>query len=198
MLKDIESLNKYPDPKPAAVLLLMIEHADDWKVVITRRSFHLREHAGEFAFPGGRPEAGESLELAALREAFEEIGAHSMALIGRLSSVPLYTSNHRITPYLSTAPAQIWHPNPGEVATVQELSLRRLLSQEHISAVLFESPPIKGLSPFFEINAEDGQNIIGATAHILYELMKVVAEAWGTACPSLKCSQDLQSPLFSS
>lgn len=43
-------------------------------VMLTKRARHMRKHAGEFCFPGGRCEEGESVEVTALRELFEETG----------------------------------------------------------------------------------------------------------------------------
>jgi len=61
--------------KPAAVLLLVVNHAGDPTVVFTQRTAHLADHAGQISFPGGRLEASDEGPLAAaLRETEEEIG----------------------------------------------------------------------------------------------------------------------------
>jgi len=44
-------------------------------VLLTRRTDHLQDHAGQISFPGGRVEPGDADALAtALREAEEEVG----------------------------------------------------------------------------------------------------------------------------
>ena len=60
----------------AAVLVVLWGSNDDPKVILTQRSEHLKSHAGEVAFPGGKwdPEDTDLLQTA-LRETFEEIGA---------------------------------------------------------------------------------------------------------------------------
>jgi 8-oxo-dGTP pyrophosphatase MutT (NUDIX family) len=61
-------------PKPAAVLVPVVMHADEPTVLFTERASHLRDHSGQIAFPGGKIDAGESPLDTALREAEEEVG----------------------------------------------------------------------------------------------------------------------------
>ena len=67
---------KYPDkPKPAAVLVALVEHPTGLTVLFTQRTDHLNDHAGQISFPGGRMEAADSGPVdTALRETREEIG----------------------------------------------------------------------------------------------------------------------------
>lgn len=61
--------------RPAAVLVGLLDRGAGWQVVLTRRTEHLRHHAGQISFPGGRIEADDAGPVAAaLREAREEIG----------------------------------------------------------------------------------------------------------------------------
>ena len=55
-------------------------------LLLTRRSLHLRKHAGQWALPGGRMDSGESAEQAALREMSEEVALSldSDSVLGRL------------------------------------------------------------------------------------------------------------------
>jgi 8-oxo-dGTP pyrophosphatase MutT (NUDIX family) len=72
--------------KPAAVLLLIVEHPRP-TVVFTQRTAHLSDHAGQISFPGGRCDAGDcDPEHTALREAHEEVGIEParVELLGRL------------------------------------------------------------------------------------------------------------------
>src|SRR5262245_25523639 len=60
--------------KPAAVLIPVIDRAEPM-VLLTQRTQHLPQHAGQIAFPGGKIDATDATPLAAaLREADEEIG----------------------------------------------------------------------------------------------------------------------------
>ncbi|MEE4658950.1 MAG: CoA pyrophosphatase, partial [Halieaceae bacterium] len=57
------------------MLVPLREAAEDTRVVLAKRAGHLRLHAGEIAFPGGKCEAQDhSVWDTALREAMEETG----------------------------------------------------------------------------------------------------------------------------
>jgi 8-oxo-dGTP pyrophosphatase MutT (NUDIX family) len=107
-----------PDPgrlRHAAVLaiLLPIPGGDgrDARVVFIERSGQLRSHAGQLAFPGGKPEVGDAtLVDTALREAEEEVALarRDANVIGRLGAVPTPTG-FMIVPYVAWAPPG-WEP----------------------------------------------------------------------------------------
>ena len=60
---------------PAAVLFPIIRREAALTVLLTQRTAHLRDHAGQVSFPGGRVEAEDESAIAtALRETEEEIG----------------------------------------------------------------------------------------------------------------------------
>ena len=60
--------------RPAAVLIPVVDHPQP-TVLLTQRSAHLNDHAGQISFPGGKIDATDASPLdAALREAEEEVG----------------------------------------------------------------------------------------------------------------------------
>lgn len=60
---------------PAAVLFPIVPRAEGYSVLFTRRTAHLRDHAGQISFPGGRVEPTDASPAdTALRETEEEIG----------------------------------------------------------------------------------------------------------------------------
>lgn len=60
---------------PAAVLVPIVNRPSGLTILLTQRTDHLRDHAGQVSFPGGRREAQDADAVAtALREAQEEVG----------------------------------------------------------------------------------------------------------------------------
>lgn len=98
-------------------------------LIVTRRSGELRNHAGQWALPGGRIEAGESAEQAALREMAEEVGLEldASAVLGRLDDF-LTRSGFLITPVVVWAGAAAsMTPNLGEVQSIHRIPVSEFL-----------------------------------------------------------------------
>jgi 8-oxo-dGTP pyrophosphatase MutT (NUDIX family) len=152
--------------------------------IATVRASTLREHAGEVCFPGGRPDAADNnLEQTALREAHEELGMSGARVLGALSSIPLYTSDYRLVPYVAEVPPMPLAINEAEVAKVLRIAVDEVLSQPYVEAIPWVHEGATSLSPVFEL---DGAVMFGATAHTFYELLIVVAPLFDVALPPLK------------
>jgi 8-oxo-dGTP pyrophosphatase MutT (NUDIX family) len=110
----------------AAVLVPIIDRADSPALLMTVRASHLRRHAGQISFPGGRLEAGDAdVVAAALRETEEEIGVAASAIepIGFLVDHVVQTG-YRITPVVALLQPSLTLTLDGtEVAEVFELPL---------------------------------------------------------------------------
>ena len=120
--------------RPAAVLIPLIERTDGWRVILTKRASHLKHHAGQVSFPGGKVEAGETGMTAALREAEEEIGLPPTAvqMIGSLD-VHETVTNFSVTPFVGWAEGFSPVIDTGEVEEVFEVPLDFLMRGENMS-----------------------------------------------------------------
>ena len=106
---------------------------DDWSeapaILLTRRAADLRRHAGQWALPGGRMDAGETPEQAALRELAEEVGLvlDAPAVLGRLDDY-VTRSGYLITPVVLWAGrGDGLAPNAAEVASIHRIPVSELL-----------------------------------------------------------------------
>ncbi|MDJ0684261.1 MAG: CoA pyrophosphatase [Alphaproteobacteria bacterium] len=169
-----------PDPPPrltpAAVLVGLVERADGFHVLLTQRTAHLRTHAGQISFPGGKVEDVDSSPVeAALRETYEEVGLpdSKIDVVGALDPYVTRTG-FRITPVVGfiTPPFDI-RPDAYEVAEVFETPLthfmtpgvRRRHSRDH-----------EGRKRYFYAMPYKDYYIWGATAGMLVNLVDMLIE----------------------
>ncbi len=115
---------------PAAVLVPLVNRPDGLTVLLTKRTEHLNNHAGQISFPGGRVDADDADGVAtALRETEEEIGVHArhIEVIGKLDDYVVGTG-YLVEPVIALVqpPFEI-DPHDGEVAAVFEPPLDFLM-----------------------------------------------------------------------
>jgi len=159
--------------EPAAVLLLVVNHAEP-TVVLTQRTSHLAHHAGQIAFPGGRREGrDETPERTALREAAEEIGLDDgrVEVLGRLPEYRTSTG-FAVTPIVGWAePPIAWRPDPHEVADVFEVPLAFLLDPRNHR---YESAFFRGRMRHYWAMPYGDRFIWGATAGMIVTFQRLI------------------------
>ncbi len=155
---------------PAAVLIAKTDRPEPG-VILTVRREHLRTHAGQIAFPGGRLDPGEDAVQAALREANEEILLDSAA-VEVLGSIEEYrtVTGFVVTPVIGVVPPDIpLEPHEHEVAGWFEAPLDFVLdpANQHHRSALFQGR----MRHYYEIIWKD-HRIWGVTAAIIVNLSR--------------------------
>lgn len=163
--------------RPAAVLVPLVEHPAGLTVLLTRRTEHLKNHAGQISFPGGRiePEDKDPVE-AALREAREEIGLDRghVSVAGFLDAYETSTGFH-VTPVVGfLTPGFSITPDPGEVAQVFEVPLDFLMDPANRQR---QSREYNGVQRWFYAMPYGEHYIWGATAGMLVNLARRLGKA---------------------
>lgn len=156
----------------AAVLVPVVDRGAELTLLFTQRASHLRSHAGQISFPGGRIEPADGGPVGtALRETEEEIGLeHSFIdVIGFLPPL-LVMTGYSIAPVVGfVRPGFELQPHAGEVADVFEVPLKFILdprNHEPRQRVFGDVVTMAYDLPYYDL-ASGERRIWGATAAML-------------------------------
>lgn len=164
------------EPKPAAVLVPLVPRADGLNLLLTERQPHLRRHAGQIAFPGGRIDGTDSDAVAAaLRETEEETGIPPSFVepIGFLDTY-LTSTNYRVVPVVAILrPGFVAVPQEAEVKEVFEVPLAFLMDPAHHER---HARDWQGRTRHYYAMPWQGRYIWGATAGMIRNLYRLMYE----------------------
>lgn len=163
----------FPDARPAAVLIALVDGPNGAEVLLTKRSADLRHHAGEISFPGGRIDPGEIPVQTALREASEEVGLmpDQVVVHGHLSHLSTVVSRSYIVPVVGVlADRPQLAAFDREVARILWVPLAELAASGTYREEWWGTAPLDRRMDFFEL---DDETIWGATARMLHELLTI-------------------------
>lgn len=174
---DLNPAMKLPKfSKPAAVLVPLIRHKRGMTVLLTKRAGHLKDHAGQISFPGGRVETSDlTREDAALRETKEEINLNrdKIEVIGRLDTY-ITRTGFEVTPIVAfVKPPMNLKPNPREVSNIFEIPLSFLMDNiNHQRTRRY----VCGKPRYFYAIEYYNYYIWGATAGMLVNLSELLSQ----------------------
>lgn len=162
--------------KDAAVLIPLIDRPDAVTVLLTQRTAHLANHAGQVSFPGGRVDLADAgFEETALRETQEEIGLDRshVRILGRLDTY-ITRTGFAVTPVVGVVETPFTlKPDPFEVAEVFEVPLSFLLDPNNHRLCSHE---FEGTLRHFYAMPYGRHFIWGATAGILMNLYEFLSD----------------------
>ena len=159
--------------RESAVLVALVDGPAGAEVLVTRRSQTLTSHRGEISFPGGRVDANETFEAAALREAHEEVALDPsvVEVRGRLDPISTMASRSYIVPVVATLERNpSLQPAAGEVDRIMWVPLAELTRSDTFREEVWQFDGDPRSIFFFEL---DDETIWGATARILHQLLRV-------------------------
>jgi 8-oxo-dGTP pyrophosphatase MutT (NUDIX family) len=152
--------------RPAAVLIPVVDHPQP-TVLLTQRSAHLNDHAGQISFPGGKIEATDASPLdAALRETWEEVGL-TKEFIDPIGYLDLYGTSFgfRILPTVARIrPGFSLRISEAEVDAAFEVPLAFLMNPANHQ---IQTKEFRGIERSFYAMPFGQHYIWGATAGIL-------------------------------
>ncbi len=161
----------HPKPlKPAAVLVPIVMRDSGYTVLLTQRTDHLNNHAGQVSFPGGRVEPEDTGPVdTALRETEEEIGL-TRDFVEIAGALDIYETGtgFSITPivgFVHEGFDLVLEEN--EVAEAFEVPLSFFLDPANHTR---ESRKWNGRMRHYYVMPYDGHHIWGATAGMLVNL----------------------------
>jgi 8-oxo-dGTP pyrophosphatase MutT (NUDIX family) len=162
----LEILAREQPIRPAAVLIAVVDRPQP-TVLLTQRSTHLNEHAGQISFPGGKIDPTDASPLdAALREAEEEVGL-TREFIDPIGYLDLYGTSFgfRILPTVAKVrPGFTLRVSPAEVDDAFEVPLAFLMNPANHQ---LQSKEFRGVERFYYAMPYGERYIWGATAGIL-------------------------------
>ena len=155
---------------PAAVLVPLVNRKDEITVLLTKRTDHLNNHAGQISFPGGRKDQDDRCpEHTALRETEEEIGltGQLFEVVGHLNDYVVGTG-FLVSPIIGfIEPPFLLNPHKNEVAEVFEAPLYFITHPDNFE---HHTRKINGIERSFVAIQWNDRLIWGATAGILRDL----------------------------
>ena len=157
--------------KSAVLALFYPDTTHETHIILILRKTYKGVHSAQVGFPGGKLEANETLEEAALREANEEVGVaiETVTVLKEMTQIYIPPSNFFVQPYMgisNTTPKFV--KQDAEVEALLEVKLSDFLNEDNVvTKTVTTSKNIKVEVPAYNLN---NHLVWGATAMMLSEL----------------------------
>lgn len=171
LIEKQRELRKY-SRKASVMALFYPDHDNTTMLILILRKTYKGVHSAQVGFPGGKLEPEDpSLEYAALRETFEEVGVpiNDIKVIRALTDLYIPPSNFTVYPFFG-----VTHKTPrflkqdDEVEDLIEVTLNDFMNDAHVSSQMLMTSLGKEVEvPVFKLN---GHTVWGATAMMLSEI----------------------------
>ncbi len=151
----------------AAVLVPLFVSNGALRLILTKRPMHMPTHAGDLAFPGGKPHTGEEPVDTALREAHEEVGIPPgrVEVLGFLPEIHTVSYSRMVVPVVGILSGQPeLRPDPGEVEKVLLPEVDPFRDEHRWRVEYWDDRPVY----FFPL---DEEILWGATARMVRQLI---------------------------
>lgn len=151
----------------AAVLAPIFEDDGVLRLILTKRPMHMPTHAGDLAFPGGKPLDGETPVETALRETHEEVGIHpgDVEVLGFLPQIHTVSYARMVVPVVGKLAAPpVLRPDPSEVDRVLLPPVDGFRDADSWRIERWDGRPVH----FFDV---EGEILWGATARMVRQLV---------------------------
>jgi len=162
--------------RPSAVLISIFKEAQDWFLILIKRSSDGGVHSNQMAFPGGKYEKTDAnVQYTALRETEEEIGisTNNVSVIRQLSTMYILISGFKVFPFIGilNSKPQI-SLNNAEVEDIYYIPIKDF-SRKNIKRKKISVRGNQIFTPYYHIQ---NQIVWGATAMIISEFIELISE----------------------
>ena len=170
-----------PGRSAAVLVLLYPDGAGDTRVVLIERPTRDgQHHSGEVSFPGGKTEPDDADAVAtALREAAEEVTLDTsqagVRVLGLLEPFWIPVSDFAVTPVVAVADREpVLVASPDEVVRIVTPPVARFLPDAEVEIV---ERTVRDWRLRYGSYSVDGLSVWGATARVLSQLGRILADA---------------------
>lgn len=168
--------NRIKNARKSAVMALFYPNAEgETYLILILRKTYKGVHSAQVGFPGGKLEANETYQQAALRETEEEIGVKQVAItiLKELTQLYIPPSNFYVIPFIGIVEnTPKFVKEVAEVEALLEVNLDDFLNPKNITTKMVTTPNgLKVSVPAYNLK---NQLVWGATAMMLSEVIDLL------------------------